>query len=75
MTDQMKRHHMLEILEFRIHFDQDPNHGHPAQSVSILDELPEHEITDMNEEERSMEINYKLFQIFGLKGYMMTILN
>lgn len=60
MTKQMKMHHLLEILEFRIHFDQDQEHGHPAQSVSILDELPDHAITDISEEEQSMKYSYKL---------------
>lgn len=60
MSGQMKMHNLLEVIEFRIHFDQDPDHGHPAQSVSILDEKPDHKITDMSEEELSMKYNYKL---------------
>lgn len=60
LSDQMKKHNLLEILEFRIHFDQDPTHGHPAQSVSILDELPDQKIDHISEEERSMKSHYQV---------------
>ncbi|OHT09556.1 hypothetical protein TRFO_21513 [Tritrichomonas foetus] len=57
--DQMKTHYSLEVLEFRIHFDQDPLHEHPAKCISVLEELPNHEITEMTEEEQDMKQNYQ----------------
>ena len=60
-TDQMMTHFKLEVLEFRIHFELDPLHEHPAKTIQILDDLPNHEIADLTQEELEMKPNY--FQI------------
>lgn len=60
LSDQIRLHNKLEIIEHRIHFDIDQVHGHPCQCINALDENPNVTLTEEDEELRWSLSNYKI---------------